>query len=36
MYSLARPAVAAARSQPAVEPGTTPILITVSGTIQLQ
>jgi predicted secreted protein len=36
MYSLARPAIAAARSQPSVEPGTTPILITVSGTIQLQ
>jgi predicted secreted protein len=36
MYTLASPSVAASRSQPAVEPGTTPILITVSGTIQLQ
>jgi len=37
VHLLARQAsVAATRSQPAVEPGTTPILITVSGTIQLQ
>ena len=36
MYPLARPAAMASRSQPAIEPGTTTILMTVSGTIQLQ
>ncbi len=35
-YLLARPMLAEARAQPAVEPGTSRIVITVSGTIQLQ
>lgn len=35
-YALSRPMLAEARSQPAVEPGTSRIVITVSGTIQLQ
>jgi predicted secreted protein len=36
MYMLARPASAELRAQPAVEPGTSRIVISVSGTVQLQ
>jgi predicted secreted protein len=36
MYSMARGAAAQPMTQPSVEPGTTRILITVSGTVQLQ
>jgi predicted secreted protein len=36
VYAMARSAVAQSAAQPAIEPGTTRILVTVSGTIQLQ
>jgi predicted secreted protein len=36
MYMLARPASAELRAQPAIEPGTSRIVINVSGTVQLQ
>ena len=36
LYAMARSAVAQSAAPPAIEPGTTRILITVSGTVQLQ